>query len=48
MNVAFIGVGAMGAPMAACIAREGHALTLYDSVRERAVQRGHRAWLPRR
>ena len=28
----------MGAPMAACIARAGHALTLYDSVRERALQ----------
>jgi len=38
VNVAFIGVGAMGAPMAGCIARAHHALTLYDSVRERAVQ----------
>ena len=38
MNVAFIGVGAMGAPMAACIARAHHALTVYDSVRERATQ----------
>ena len=28
----------MGAPMAGCIARAHHALTLYDSVRERAVQ----------
>jgi 3-hydroxyisobutyrate dehydrogenase len=37
VKVAFIGVGAMGAPMAACIARARHALTLYDSVRERAV-----------
>jgi 3-hydroxyisobutyrate dehydrogenase len=37
VKVAFIGVGAMGAPMAACIARAGHALTLYDSVRERAA-----------
>ncbi len=36
MNVAFIGVGSMGAPMAACIARAGHVLTVYDSVRERA------------
>ena len=27
----------MGAPMAACVARAGHALTLYDSVRERAM-----------
>lgn len=38
MNIAFIGVGAMGAPMAACIARAGYGLTLYDSVRERAMQ----------
>jgi 3-hydroxyisobutyrate dehydrogenase len=38
VNVAFIGVGAMGAPMAACIARARHALTLYDSVRERAMR----------
>jgi 3-hydroxyisobutyrate dehydrogenase len=38
VNVAFIGVGAMGAPMAACIARAHHALTVYDSVRERATQ----------
>jgi 3-hydroxyisobutyrate dehydrogenase len=38
VNVAFIGVGAMGAPMAACIARAHHTLTLYDSVRERALQ----------
>jgi 3-hydroxyisobutyrate dehydrogenase len=28
----------MGAPMAACIARAHHALTVYDSVRERALQ----------
>jgi 3-hydroxyisobutyrate dehydrogenase len=28
----------MGAPMAACIARAGHALTLYDNVHERARQ----------
>jgi 3-hydroxyisobutyrate dehydrogenase len=37
MNVAFIGVGAMGAPMAACIARSGHSVTVYDSSHERAV-----------
>ena len=36
MNVAFIGVGAMGAPMAACIARAGHAVTVYDSSPARA------------
>ncbi|HEY6451951.1 MAG TPA: NAD(P)-dependent oxidoreductase [Steroidobacteraceae bacterium] len=40
MSVAFIGVGTMGAPMAACIARARHTLTLYDSVRERALQVG--------
>jgi 3-hydroxyisobutyrate dehydrogenase len=28
----------MGAPMASCIARAGHTLILYDSVRERAAQ----------
>jgi 3-hydroxyisobutyrate dehydrogenase len=38
VNVAFIGVGSMGTPMAACIARAHHPLTLYDSVRERAMQ----------
>jgi 3-hydroxyisobutyrate dehydrogenase len=38
VNVAFIGVGAMGAPMAACIAHAQHALTVYDVVRERAEQ----------
>jgi 3-hydroxyisobutyrate dehydrogenase len=38
VNVAFIGVGAMGAPMAACVARAQHVLTVYDSVRERAQQ----------
>jgi 3-hydroxyisobutyrate dehydrogenase len=37
MNVAFIGVGAMGAPMAACIARSGHTLTVYDSAPDRAI-----------
>jgi 3-hydroxyisobutyrate dehydrogenase len=36
MNVAFIGVGAMGAPMAACIARSGYSVTVYDSAHERA------------
>ncbi|HUI59492.1 MAG TPA: NAD(P)-dependent oxidoreductase [Steroidobacteraceae bacterium] len=36
MKVAFVGIGAMGTPMAACIARAGHTLTLYDSARERA------------
>ena len=39
MNVAFIGIGAMGAPMAACIARSGHLVTVHDSSPERA----HRA-----
>lgn len=37
MNIAFIGVGAMGAPMAACIARAGHSVTVYDSSHERAL-----------
>jgi 3-hydroxyisobutyrate dehydrogenase len=38
VSVAFIGVGAMGAPMAACIARAGHAVTVYDSSREHAMK----------
>jgi 3-hydroxyisobutyrate dehydrogenase len=36
MKVAVVGVGNMGAPMAACIARAGHATTVFDSSRERA------------
>src|SRR6185437_15783686 len=40
MNVAFIGVGAMGAPMAACIARAHHELTLYDTVRDLYLREG--------
>jgi 3-hydroxyisobutyrate dehydrogenase len=38
LNVAFIGVGAMGAPMAACIARAGRSVTVYDSSYERACR----------
>jgi len=38
MNVAFIGVGAMGEPMAACVARAGHAVTVYDNSPQRAAQ----------
>ncbi len=38
MKVAVVGVGNMGAPMAACIARAGHAVTVFDSSRERAQQ----------
>jgi 3-hydroxyisobutyrate dehydrogenase len=30
----------MGAPMAACVARAGHALTVHDNVRERALRAG--------
>ena len=36
MNVAVIGVGNMGAPMAACIARAGHSVTVFDSSAEQA------------
>ena len=36
MNVAVIGVGNMGAPMAACIARAGHTVTVFDAVAEQA------------
>jgi 3-hydroxyisobutyrate dehydrogenase len=38
VNVAVVGVGNMGAPMAACIARAGHAVTVFDSSAERAQQ----------
>jgi 3-hydroxyisobutyrate dehydrogenase len=38
MNVAVIGVGNMGAPMAACIARAGHSVTVFDS----SAQQAHR------
>jgi 3-hydroxyisobutyrate dehydrogenase len=38
MNVAVVGVGNMGAPMAACIARAGHNVTVFDSAPERARQ----------
>ncbi len=31
MNVAVVGVGNMGAPMAACLARAGHSVTVFDS-----------------
>ncbi|HEY1898338.1 MAG TPA: NAD(P)-dependent oxidoreductase [Steroidobacteraceae bacterium] len=38
MNVAVVGVGNMGAPMAACIARAGHSVTVFDTSHERAQQ----------
>ena len=38
MNIAFVGVGAMGAPMAACIARAGHSVTVYDRSHEQAAK----------
>jgi 3-hydroxyisobutyrate dehydrogenase len=38
MNVVFVGVGAMGAPMAACIARAGHAVTVYDRAHGQAAK----------
>ena len=31
MNVAIVGVGNMGAPMAGCMARAGHTVTVFDS-----------------
>jgi 3-hydroxyisobutyrate dehydrogenase len=36
MNVGVVGVGNMGAPMAACIARAGHTVTVFDSSQEQA------------
>lgn len=38
MKVAVVGVGNMGAPMAACIARAGYAVMVFDSSFERAQQ----------
>lgn len=38
MKVAVVGVGNMGGPMAACIARAGHDVTVFDSSYERAQQ----------
>ena len=38
MNVAVVGVGNMGAPMAGCIARAGHTVTVFDSSREQALK----------
>ena len=36
MRVGWVGLGAMGAPMAACLARAGHEVTGYDVAPERA------------
>jgi len=36
LNVGFVGVGAMGAPMVGCISRAGHDVVVYDSSAERA------------
>ncbi len=38
MNVAVVGVGNMGAPMAACMARAGHGVMVFDSSPERALK----------
>ncbi len=37
MRVGWLGLGAMGAPMAGCLARAGHAVTAYDIVPGRAA-----------
>jgi 3-hydroxyisobutyrate dehydrogenase/putative dehydrogenase len=37
MRVGWLGLGAMGAPMATCLARSGHSVTAYDIVPERAA-----------
>src|SRR4051812_10337550 len=36
MNVAFLGLGTMGAPMATNVMKRGHALTVWNRSRERA------------
>jgi 3-hydroxyisobutyrate dehydrogenase len=38
MNVAIVGVGNMGAPMAGCMTRAGHSVTVFDSSPERALK----------
>ena len=42
MRVGWVGLGAMGAPMAACLARAGHEVTCYD-----VAARGHERGLGR-
>lgn len=37
MNIGFLGLGTMGAPMAANVAKRGHALTVWNRTRERAA-----------
>ena len=37
ISVAFLGLGAIGAPMAAHIARAGHALTIWNRTANRAA-----------
>ena len=37
MRVGWLGLGAMGAPMAACLARSGHSVHAYDIAPERAA-----------
>ena len=37
MRVGWLGLGAMGAPMAGCLARAGQAVVAYDIVPERAA-----------
>ena len=37
MRVGWLGLGAMGAPMAGCLARAGHAVVAYDIVPGRAA-----------
>ncbi len=36
MNIAFIGLGNMGSPMAANLIKAGHTLTVYNRTRSRA------------
>ncbi len=38
MNVAVVGVGNMGTPMAGCIARAGHTVTVFDTSREQTLK----------
>ena len=38
LRVGWIGLGAMGAPMAACVARAGHEITAFDIEPHRAEE----------
>ena len=40
-NIGFVGIGAMGAPMAACLVKAGYTLTVFDSDADRCAAFAH-------